>query len=493
MATVAARLEAVVQRLEKLADSLAAGGGAVPAVPGVPAAPTDKPKFVEDYQEFLETEVAAFLAAAKAIPGCVELEIDSMASILYSSIGKVMNMAADCKKPEQKALMEILAPVTSLFPKAEKAAFKKGDCRNHATAFKEMLSMINFLFVPKPRGFAEEAYTQPDMYLNKIRTLAKKKLSGDAKTQADAFCDTAKAVGISLKDYIKKYHAAGVTWNMSGIDVKEWTPGASAGGGPPPPPAPPAGMLPPPPVIEAAPAVSTASSGGGMSAVFAQINKGSKQCESAAAGGATAAFKLKRVTKEMKKAMKKLPPKKVSEKKKTVKKKTVAKKVVKPPSLEYRQGTWRVYNQVDNVEVKGVEVKHNVYIYNAQKNVITVPGKVKSITMDGCKRATVIFDSVISVFELVGCDACKVFCREAVPSVTIDKSKGTQLNLSAEPAKNPPDIVTSNISETNVILPGTNPDKDDPIEIALPEQYITKISGTNGKWDTDTTMVTHGG
>jgi len=79
-----------------------------------------------------------------------------------------------------------------------------------------------------------------------------------------------------------------------------------------------------------------------------------------------------------------------------------------------------------------------------------------------------------------------------VPSVAIDKSKGTQVNFSELAVENLPEIVTSNISETNIVLPGKT-SKDDPIEIPLPEQYKTTISGTNGDWNTDTTMVSHSG
>lgn len=65
-----------------------------------------------------------------------------MANTFYSEVGKVVQMAADCKKPDQKELMAIMKPVTELFPKAEKAAFKRGDYRDHAEAFKEMLQVF---------------------------------------------------------------------------------------------------------------------------------------------------------------------------------------------------------------------------------------------------------------------------------------------------------------------------------------------------------------
>eukprot|EP00954_Amorphochlora_amoebiformis_P022463 1353490-Amorphochlora_amoeboformis.AAC.2 len=347
MSTVlTARLEAVVARLEKIADSIAAGGSVGVSAPSAGDS-KDSPKFVRAYQEFREGEAAAFIAAANAIPECAKLSIGDMAQTLYDGIGTCMQMAADCKKPDQATLMAKLKSVTELFPKAEKAAFKRGKAMNHATAFKEMLQMVNFLFVPKPRGFAEDSYTTPDTYLNKIRTAAKK-MDGDEKAKQIKFADTAKALGIALKDYIKEYHAAAVSWKKDGGDAKSWTPGAgpaSAGpGGPPPPP----GLGPPPVITEADYKTSAKSSKpatGGMSAVFAQINKGSSQCESAEKGGATQAFKLKRVTKEMKKAMKKEPALKPKEKKAKAPKKKVKKVVKKDPSCEFRQGTWWVEHQ----------------------------------------------------------------------------------------------------------------------------------------------------
>eukprot|EP00466_Bigelowiella_natans_P015898 jgi/Bigna1/85542/estExt_fgenesh1_pg.C_40325 len=483
MADVAARLEAVVARLEALASTINVGGGdAGGAAPSGTAAPAAK--FVEVYNEFLENEVAAFVKAAGSIPGVSELGINSMAETFYSEIGKTLTMAADCSKPDQKVLMEKMKPVMELFPKAEKAVFKRGKFNNHATAWKEMLQMVNFLFVPKPRGFVEDSYTLPDVYLNRI-LVAAKKMEGEEKTNNQAFVNTAKAIGVFFKDYVKKYHAAEIAWNKKGGDAKTWTPGAAATGGAavPPPPAgiagPPVGLAPPPAVISSdSPKKET--SAGGMSAVFAEINKGSAQCESAEAGGATAAFKLKKPG---------LKPKA----KKKVEKKTVKKVVkVKPPSCEFRRGTWWVEHMVEDKKVEGVELKHNVYVFNAQKCTITIPGKIKSITIQGCKRATIIFDQVISTFEVVDCESCKVFCREAVPSVAIDKSKGTQVNFSELAVENLPEIVTSNISETNIVLPGKT-SKDDPIEIPLPEQYKTTISGTNGDWNTDTTMVSHSG
>jgi len=54
----------------------------------------------------------------------------------------------------------------------------------------------------------------------------------------------------------------------------------------------------------------------------------------------------------------------------------------------------------------------------------------------------------------------------------------------------PPDIITSNVSELNLVVPGPTAN-DNEIEIPLPEQYITKYDPKTKKLATQ--PVTHGG
>lgn len=55
-----------------------------------------------------------------------------------------------------------------------------------------------------------------------------------------------------------------------------------------------------------------------------------------------------------------------------------------------------------------------------------------------------------------------------------------------------PSLVTSNISEVNIRLPGAT-DKSDPIEIPIPEQFVSKIiAASAGNYKVDTQNVSHG-
>jgi len=111
------------------------------------------------------------------------------------------------------------------------------------------------------------------------------------------------------------------------------------------------------------------------------------------------------------------------------------------------------------------------------KNVqVKIPNKCKSIQIDGCVKTHVQFESVVSLAEIFNSQRCNIECVKTVPSVAVDKSQGCQIWLSREGVATPPDIITSSVSELNLVVPGKS-DDDDPIEIALPEQYVTKYKG----------------
>jgi len=135
-------------------------------------------------------------------------------------------------------------------------------------------------------------------------------------------------------------------------------------------------------------------------------------------------------------------------------------------------------------------MKQNVYILSCANVQISIPDKCKGIQVDGCKKTEITFRSVVSTFQIVNSIGCKVIIQESAPSVAIDKTSGFSLILSEESVKAPPEIVTSNVSELNLVVPGANKDAD-PIEIPLPEQYTTKFNPDTKKLTTE--PVTHGG
>jgi len=169
-------------------------------------------------------------------------------------------------------------------------------------------------------------------------------------------------------------------------------------------------------------------------------------------------------------------------------KKAVAAPAEKKESKLYlNKGTWFCEYAEKDVTISPVELKENVYIMKCKNCTITIPDKCKSIAVDNCTKITVVFKSVVSIFECFNSQRVTIQCQGAFPSVSVDKSAGCHIILDRAGAATPPTIVTSNITELNIQVPGKT-DEDDPIEIAVPEQYQTIFS--NGKLRTE--PVAHG-
>jgi len=147
----------------------------------------------------------------------------------------------------------------------------------------------------------------------------------------------------------------------------------------------------------------------------------------------------------------------------------------KPPKLELTKGTWFCENYEDQtVNIPDVEIKQSVYVLKARNCTIVIPDKCKSVSVDGCFKTRVVFKSVVSVFELFNSQRCHAECTDVFPAIAIDKSSGCIVHISRAGLAAPPQIVTSNISECNISLPGARED-DDPIEVPIPEQFETSL------------------
>jgi len=141
---------------------------------------------------------------------------------------------------------------------------------------------------------------------------------------------------------------------------------------------------------------------------------------------------------------------------------------------------WMVEHQVKQSALSiDVAKEHTVYVYQCTDSVLVVKGKCNAITLDGCKKTAVIFDSVVAGIELINCSSCKVQVKEIVHTVTVDKCSGTQVILNRESLA--AEVVSAKSSELNIIVPGEN-EGDEFKEFAIPEQFVSKW--VDGKWDT---------
>lgn len=154
----------------------------------------------------------------------------------------------------------------------------------------------------------------------------------------------------------------------------------------------------------------------------------------------------------------------------------------KPPKLALEGKKWAVENQVGNsaIVLENVEPKQTIYVYNCTDCVIQVKGKANNITLDKCKKTGIVFESLVSACEVVNCTSMKVQCTGSAPTVAIDKVDGCQLFLG--PAAYGAAVTTAKSSEVNIVCtPADN--TDDPVETAVPEQFIS-TRNPDGKWTT---------
>lgn len=146
------------------------------------------------------------------------------------------------------------------------------------------------------------------------------------------------------------------------------------------------------------------------------------------------------------------------------------------PVCEIQRSNWVVENYVNYPEVLKLSdctMKQIVYISKCSNTTVFVDCKVKSITLDGCKRVNLIVNSVISSVELVNCERTKIHSINELPSIAIDKCSGVSVVLS--PASLDCAFTTAKSSEMNVSVPiGEDGDYK---EIPIPEQFVHRVSG----------------
>jgi len=312
-------------------------------------------------------------------------------------------------------------------------------------------------------------------FVNRVRTGNK-----ENKLHAD-WCNAWVGIFTALQKYVRANHTTGLVWNsMPGAsppasgDVPASQTAKPARGGPPgappPPPPPPAGLL------------NDGSSGGGgkgdnsdRQALFAELNKGE---------GITSG--LKKVTAEMQ--THKNPNLRLSSNvpaggsKQGGAQASAAKPAAaadKPPKIELKDHKiWQIEYQKNNGSITvETDKKQAVYIYKCENSVVQIKGKVNSITMDGCKKTSVVFDNLLAQIEVINSQSVKVQTLGTLPTISIQKTDGCQVYLSKESLN--AEIVSSKSSEMNVSVP--DGDEGDFVEFPIPEQFKTTVDASSQK------------
>jgi adenylyl cyclase-associated protein len=127
--------------------------------------------------------------------------------------------------------------------------------------------------------------------------------------------------------------------------------------------------------------------------------------------------------------------------------------------------------------IKITDPKQQVYMYNCDDITLKIEGKFKSLVLDQCTKANVVFDTLISSTEVVNSKRVQLQVNGLCPVFTIDKTQIISVFLSKE-CVDISSFTTSLSSEMNVSFP----DGDEWKELPIPEQFVHKLK--DNKLDT---------
>jgi adenylyl cyclase-associated protein len=414
---------------------------------------------VTAFDAYVAEKVDPFVATSKKIGGKVE-KIGLAVQDAVAKLRDILVLASESKKPSgTDFLANLNASLATLSKLRDRDEFE-----NHARAVIDgapALAWVNPAMAT-PAPYVGEMAEASVFYANKVRSEWKGKEGGDAHVQ---WCKDLDALFRGLQAFIKENQPTGLTWNPKGKDAS----GA------------PAATAAPAAAGGAATASKAAASGAAAANVFAELSKIDQS------SGKTAG--LKHVTKDMKSKNVDAPP--VEPKAAPAKKKEEAAPKVQVFALQGNK--WVVEGQTSQVEITGdqVTVKHSVGIYNCVGATVVVGGKCNTITIDGCKNTSVVFNDVLALCEVVNSRSVKVQCKGKAPTVSIDKSDGVTVYLSRDTMAETK-IVASKSSEMNVSFPGKT-DEEAWIEKVIPEQYVHMIKPDNTVSCDVSDLYSHGG
>uniref|UniRef100_A0A1B6DH10 Adenylyl cyclase-associated protein n=2 Tax=Clastoptera arizonana TaxID=38151 RepID=A0A1B6DH10_9HEMI len=402
------------------------------------------------YSDIVQGPLAQYLQLSTKIGGEVATHAKLVSDVFQLQL-QYLRQAEQRAQPSQAEEVQMLQPTSQKIQSIQELREKNRASQffNHLSAISESIPALGWVTVsPAPAPYVKEMNDAGQFYTNRVLKDWKQKDATHVEW-VKAWIETLT----ELQKFVKQYHTTGLVWSKK-----------SMGGAPPPPP--PGGLPPPPPVLPPLNDLSLDSSND-RSALFAEINQGENITRS-----------LKKVTSEMQThknpglrsgpAPFKAPASTGAPAVTPVK----APPPNKPPVFSRDGKKWLVEHQKGNnsLVIDGAEMNNVVYMYGCQDSTLTVKGKINSIFLDSCRKAAVVFDSLVSSVEFVNCQSVQMQVLGKVPTISIDKTDGCQIYLSPESLA--VEIVSSKSSEMNVLVPKGN---GDFAEYPIPEQYKTTV------------------
>jgi len=418
------------------------------------------------FDDILSGPFALYLDLSRKIGGDVATQAE-MVNEGFQAQRDYVQMASTCKAPSMENMMEVLAPTSEAIQSVQgfREQSRTSPYFNHLSAISESIPALGWVTItPAPGPYVKEMNDAGQFYTNRVL----KEFKDKDKTHVE-WVKAWIHVLSELQAFIKKHHTTGLTWNTKGGDAMQSKSRCRSAQAPPPP----SGPAPPPmPVGD----------------LFADVNKDVAVDDSATKSRAQLFAQLN-LGEDVTKGLKKVTANMQTHKNPSLRSSNVVTSASggksvnahvsvtvtnKPPRMELDGKKWMVEYQKNqaNLVINDTEMRQNVYIYKCEGSTVQVKGKVNSVTLDSCKKTSVVFDSVVSAVEFINCQSVQMQVLTKVPTISIDKTDGCQIYLNSGSLD--VSIVTAKSSEMNVLVPKAD---GDYVEYPIPEQFRTTYNG----------------
>ncbi|MCP9257264.1 Adenylyl cyclase-associated protein [Dirofilaria immitis] len=429
----------------------------------------EAPPCVVQYDDAVNEPLQRLLKLSADIGGDLQT-VGNKLSTLFTEQRNFIWFAAGQKEPSTNDLQAKLQPLVKMME--DLSTFKESKRNtpffNHISAASEGIQALGWITVkPTPAPFIKDMFEASMFFVNRVLKEHK-----DDKIHAE-WAKSWSEVLNALQNYVRQVHTTGLVWNSCpGAKppalVKHANSSSTSSGG-----APPHLLL----SFAAVPSgANVATDKSDRAALFAEINTGEEITK-----------RLKKVTPDMQthknptlRSQQKEVPNGTRNQETalaaSVNTSMGKKQEDKQPKTWLNNGKqWNVeyYKNNNNVMIEVKDMKQTVYVFKCDNSVIQIKGKVNSVTLDSCKKTSIVFDSLLSQLEVINCQSVQIQTLGAMPTISIQKTDGCQVYLSKS-AMNA-EIITSKSSEMNVLIPSA--EDGDFIEFAVPEQFKTVYDG----------------
>jgi adenylyl cyclase-associated protein len=393
--------------------------------------------------------------------GDVVQEMATLVKDAVHSHWQVVDLASKVKKPSQEDLNDILKSTGSLIAKVEefKQKNRAHNLFNHLASISESIPALGWVAVsPTPGPYVKEMIDAAQFYTNKVLVAYKDKNKLHVEW-AQSWLEFLK----NLQTYIRQVHTTGLVWNPKGVDFKQ---NQTAPTSAPPPPPPMSGMPPPPPPPTGAP-MQVDGDANARAALLRELNQGTDITKN-----------LKKVNKDDRSLLTPMSERSSRSKSPDPRSTPAMNRV---PKFELEGRKWALEYHTGNTQeqftIQATEMSQSVNIYRCERIMVIVQGKINSITVDSCKKLSLVFDDIVSMVEFINCQSIQAQPMSKVPTITIDKTDGFQLFLRKESLD--VELISAKSAEINVCV--IDEKTGDYKEHAIPEQLKTTWSGNHFK------------